>query len=594
MSFIRRIGLRWWILASTAAISLWIWMVWAQSQPDVNPVSLHVPKSHPPANPEAYRKRPESLRPSPMLKEIKCEINTQVYRNIGWSESSQMQSVPCLLKERSQEVFVPFKFVRKYFDIYGEISSDHNRSWLEWSHSYSKVFPHFKDNLYQSNGTFLQFGSFDVEQRPRVKCVSASEGVPVSTQWDKAGYYYSTQISQYALSHWSKAIQSSSAQDRRKLVYEDGLTHFANWKGDTTRVMSLDCVHFDLASKIQLSLEKTSDFVLNLDLQFKQNVTITVTVKTPKITYDVKYVNEDDFIRREGNLVILGYGSDLKEGEWKHFTRDVLTDLSKGISKKMFERFRGSSQIYLSDIALEGVGCVTNISQSHQEHLQMFYTGANWLRHNQDAQGGWPVNVVFNRDHTKYKFADEIQPGWYSAMASGHALSVLSRAFAASRDKKYLTTALKALKPFSVSSEQGGFSARFMNSYTWYEEYPTNPPTFVLNGFMYSLLGLYDLKNTLEMYGFGDTDDFGNVSELWQSGMRSLKALLPLFDTGSGSVYDLRHFTMQIEPKIARWDYHSTHVNLLYILSTLDPDQILATTGDRWRQYMVNQKARHN
>lgn len=334
--------------------------------------------------------------------------------------------------------------------------------------------------------------------------------------------------------------------------------------------------------------------MLNFDLQFKQNVTITVTVKTPKITYDVKYVYEDEFIRRDGNLVLLGYGSDLKEGQWKHFTRDVLTDLSKGISKKMFERFRGSSQIRLSEIAFEGVGCVTNISLSQQEHLQMFYTAANWLRRNQDPQGGWPVDVVFNKDHSKYKAAEEIPPGWYSAMASGHALSVLSRAFAASRDKKYLKSALKALKPFSVPSKNGGFSAKFMDRYTWYEEYPTNPPTFVLNGFMYSLLGLFDLKNTLEMYDFDGTDDFVKVSELWQNGMDSLKALLPLFDTGSGSVYDLRHFTMQIEPKIARWDYHSTHINLLYTLSTLDSDQILVNFGDRWRRYMVNQKAGHN
>ncbi len=34
----------------------------------------------------------------------------------------------------------------------------------------------------------------------------------------------------------------------------------------------------------------------------------------------------------------------------------------------------------------------------------------------------------------------------------------------------------------------------------WYEEYPTSPPTFVLNGFMYSLLGLFDLKDALEVH----------------------------------------------------------------------------------------------
>ena len=34
-----------------------------------------------------------------------------------------------------------------------------------------------------------------------------------------------------------------------------------------------------------------------------------------------------------------------------------------------------------------------------------------------------------------------------------------------------------------------------MDKYEWYEEYPTNPLTFILNGFMCLLLGLYDLKS---------------------------------------------------------------------------------------------------
>ena len=55
--------------------------------------------------------------------------------------------------------------------------------------------------------------------------------------------------------------------------------------------------------------------------------------------------------------------------------------------------------------------------------------------------------------------------------------------------------------------------------------------------------------------------------------MVSLTALLPLFDTGSGTTYDLRHFTMNREggtaPKIARWDYHATHINQLLALSTI-------------------------
>jgi len=79
---------------------------------------------------------------------------------------------------------------------------------------------------------------------------------------------------------------------------------------------------------------------------------------------------------------------------------------------------------------------------------------------------------------------------------------------------------------------------------------------------------------------------------------RSLVAMLPFYDTGSGSTYDLRHFTMGGPPKLARWDYHSTHVNLMFVLSTVveneaDKETILEIAG-RWQRYMIGQRADHN
>lgn len=49
---------------------------------------------------------------------------------------------------------------------------------------------------------------------------------------------------------------------------------------------------------------------------------------------------------------------------------------------------------------------------------------------------------------------------------------------------------------------------------------------------------------------------------------------IPLSSTGSGSVYDLRHFSLGIAPNIARWDYHVTHINQLLLLATIDDDPI--------------------
>lgn len=80
----------------------------------------------------------------------------------------------------------------------------------------------------------------------------------------------------------------------------------------------------------------------------------------------------------------------------------------------------------------------------------------------------------------------------------------------------------------------------------WYEEYPTKPSSFVLNGFIYSLIGLYDLMM------LAPTQQVKEATALFDQGMDSLKRLLLAFDNGSGTNYDLRHFTLGSAPNIAR------------------------------------------
>ena len=46
---------------------------------------------------------------------------------------------------------------------------------------------------------------------------------------------------------------------------------------------------------------------------------------------------------------------------------------------------------------------------------------------------------------------------------------------------------------------------------------------------------------------------------------------------------------------VFRWDYHSTHINQLLVLATLEPGQPqLRETAERWRGYMVGLRAPHN
>ena len=110
----------------------------------------------------------------------------------------------------------------------------------------------------------------------------------------------------------------------------------------------------------------------------------------------------------------------------------------------------------------------------------------------------------------------------------------------------------------------------------------------MLNGFIYALLGLYDLKET------ANGEDGKMAGRLYEAGMKSLKAMLLMFDTGSDTFYDLRHVSLGIEPNRARWDYHTTHINQLLQLVIIDDDPLFKTTAQRWMGYMKGKRARHN
>lgn len=314
--------------------------------------------------------------------------------------------------------------------------------------------------------------------------------------------------------------------------------------------------------------------------------------------YSVSYVSgSNELVRVDGHNVFYGIGN--RANAWSWFVRDVALDLQKALATRPGSG-KGRKKIKveverLVSLSLHGHGTVDNVTLASSAHYDQFVAAAEWLVAHQDTAGGWPVMVTRRLANDRL----ELAPGWYSAMAQGQAMSVLVRAFARTSDRRYLRAALSAMRPFDVASADGGVLAKFADRYPWYEEYPTTPPSFVLNGFIYSLIGLYDLK-TINVLGEEDDSDEGEsegreaASRLYSSGLESLKTLLPLFDTGSGSVYDLRHFTLGLAPNIARWDYHTTHINQLLLLATIDDSELLRSTSKRWIGYMKGQRAAHN
>ncbi|CAI6355611.1 unnamed protein product [Macrosiphum euphorbiae] len=502
--------------------------------------------------------------------------------------------VDCLIKNNT--VYIPFSFLKNYFEVYGKIiETDENKKKFHWSHSYSKIY--HQNGKYDSRGVFTNFQNYKVEERDRVKCVSASEGVPVSTQWNPHGYYYPTQIAQFGLSHYSKNLTLPSPKVR---VLENGQLN-PLWNVPKTskiqiafnaQVNSNVIDFFSTDKPISLKIDSKEDFFISFDVALSLSTSSSIVISIKEIkdheVWNLHYICSKTFIFAKGHNIYHGMHCGREFG-WKKLTRNVLVDLQKGLhvlKKTTAKMFR--SKYKLCDFKLYGVGFLDNLTLSSSDHISQFYAAAHWFNKHQDKESGGWINPVTRKISPVIK---PLKPGWLSAMGQGQAISLLSRAFFHSGgNEMYLKTAHTALKPFKIPTKNGGVLSEFMNLHPWYDEYPTVPPIFILNGFMYSLIGLYDL--------FSLAPNGSEVSQeahsLWKQGMASLKNLLPLFDMGSRSAYDLRHVTLDIAPNIARWDYHATHINQLLLLATLDNATVIQTTAQRWIGYMNGARASHN
>lgn len=97
---------------------------------------------------------------------------------------------------------------------------------------------------------------------------------------------------------------------------------------------------------------------------------------------------------------------------------------------------------------------------------------------------------------------------WYSGMAQGQVLSLFSKLFSITNDYRYLQYSEQTFNSFFIefdglNNNNNWISAIDSAGYLWIEEYPFNPVNFTLNGFLFSIIGVYDfykIKPENEVY----------------------------------------------------------------------------------------------
>lgn len=200
------------------------------------------------------------------------------------------------------------------------------------------------------------------------------------------------------------------------------------------------------------------------------------------------------------------------------------------------------------------------------DDLKLFLHVSDWIiEHGEETDDSFLFPYAFPYTYSYVR----LSPPWISALGQGRILSVLARAYELTGNERYLRVALKAVKPFEVAVGQGGVQARYPDGGIAFEEYPGGGPNVVLNGFITSLVGLYDLSETGEAQ---------RAAELFQQGIQSLENNLHRYDLGYWSAYDLTGL-------VTTGSYHLYHIMQLWALYEMAGNETFKKYTSKWQGY---------
>jgi heparosan-N-sulfate-glucuronate 5-epimerase len=200
----------------------------------------------------------------------------------------------------------------------------------------------------------------------------------------------------------------------------------------------------------------------------------------------------------------------------------------------------------------------------------VFLAQASWLADNleKNAQG-----VPVWRHHFDFEYRTLLRAPWQSGLAQGMGLSLLTRAYMATGETKYLDALRAAWKAFHLQASQGGVVYREPTGNVWIEEYLVQPPSHILNGFIWALWGVLDFHLV--------TAD-RPAKELFDECVKTLERNLHRYDSGRWSLYELGDARL---PMVASSYYHRLHIVQLRVLHAMTGAAAFKERADRWEAY---------
>jgi hypothetical protein len=159
-------------------------------------------------------------------------------------------------------------------------------------------------------------------------------------------------------------------------------------------------------------------------------------------------------------------------------------------------------------------------------------------------------------------------PPWTSGLSQGTAITALVRGYLVLKDPRYLAMARSAVKAFTTSAPVGVRTHAFGGD--WYAEYSFAPGTFILNGFLQALNGIWDLYVVTKS---------SRVRAIFTRGSRAAKHALHHYDTGAWSLYTLGGQEDDL-------NYHRLVRDFLKGLCDRTQDHVYCTYSTRFTNYL--------
>ncbi len=222
-------------------------------------------------------------------------------------------------------------------------------------------------------------------------------------------------------------------------------------------------------------------------------------------------------------------------------------------------------------IAQYGLGNYNLYCRTGEERRKAkFFNIADWLVENLE-ETSYGTRVWYH--HFDWEYRDKLKAPWYSGLAQGQGLSLLVRAHQESGNDCYLEAGREVFDTFKKDLKEGGVTCTDSKGYIWLEEAIVDPPTHILNGFIWAIWGVYD-------YFLHTKDQV--ASRLFEEAVKTLSDNLSEFDVGFWSLYEQSGTRMKM---LASPFYHSLHIVQLKVMHKLTGDTIFKHFADKWDTY---------